>query len=1788
MPNFLNLKYWLLGTEANESIYARKHLLQLSLVCRFPMDKLVDPKIVASVNERSLNRLLRGVSLSQGQFSLVLVRCNSSQLRQKVLQALQVDSEIKIESLILSPYTKTLYTTLLENVEKNSPSALMILGLETLENLDIILSSTNQVRDEFRKQFNFPIIIWITDDIVTGLIRLAPDFKSWAAATIKFELTTTELLDYLKLQANTLFTLAELKIKVWEPKTQRPFKSTVSRSFPSDFGMGCNRRRELELHWQDLQNRGYELDPALEASRQFILGQDGDAHDQIEIARQHYQQSLALLQHEAGLRGYTAQGELPGQVSSVDVMTPPTSGPLVFCLRERQGIVLFHIALTYCIQATRNPNLVQILLTEAKRYFEQSQQIFQQAGRPDLVAGVISPLGEVLQRLQLWEMLQELALGGVKMHLVYGTSSQLAQDYVFMAEVALKRSEWRRALMLAKLALTILPESKPTVSQAQCLLLLARCYQYQGEWQQAKQKLELALTQIQPQYNPQLYLNILEELRDIDYQQGQYRQAFRIKKKQREIEHQYGLRAFIGAAQLQPPKQAINPSSNQGENMVTIAEEMMASCRQHDIQNLLHRLSRDDHKLIIIHGRSGVGKSSLVNAGLVPALKNTAISARDCLPVVIQSYMDWTRELEQSLASALLNCASLKYPDESIKKLWYKVIAQSSIQDWNNRNPNQSYEEIPVDCILNSSSFVLKQLTQNAEQNLLTVLIFDQFEEFFFISHCHQEKRKIFYDFLKICLDLPFVKIVFSLREDYLHHLLEWDHLLNLDAINNNILDKKIRYHLRDFTLAEAKTVIERLTQRSKLQLEPGLIDALVTDLADERQEVRPIELQVVGAQLQEEGEHGITTLTAYKQLGINPKTELIKHSIEQVIKDCGNINEDAAWEVLFTLTDEKFTRPIKTKAELITAARRAGGVGEAGEVNSFCYPLPKGGEEAEAFIDIILESGLLLRRREEPEDRYQLLHDYLVLPIRQRYGLQEKQRQHDIKQRLQKAQSEKSKAEAALKKMSREQLLQRNQRLKQLLGLSIIVALLLGFTTKLATYQQQRADEQKQIADLATLTAASDALFFSQYKFDALLESLRAARQFQRLKATTPDGSELKTMETRIAATLQQAVYGTTEHNRLEGHQDVVWDVSFSPDGNYIVSGSVDKTVKLWTPEGQLLRTLVGHRGSVTSVSFSPDSQMIASSSQDGTIKLWPVAALSTIKRLVTPVTIQAHRQGVSAVTFSPNGRLIASVSDDRRLKLWSREGTLLRTVYRAMAPLTWVAFSPDGQILAIAVADGTVKLLKLDGTILHTLDHTANPNKTVYKVSYSPNGQLIATVGQDQTVKLWTPQCQLLKTLKADRSNIYGVNFSPDSKLLATSTDNKNIYLWTVDGTLLKQWQGHGDKVTNIQFSPDGKTLVSSSYDKTVKLWSSDLIPLKTLTGHQHRVLGVNFSPNGEMFASASQDKTVKLWSRTGALLTTLAGYKDRVTTVSFSTDGEFLATAGYDRTVKLWKLSPDLESSEKSQGSLFKLPDHFSLWGVAKLKSALPLTKNRVSVESIQLLQSWIGHDDSILNIAFSPNAEQIATASKDKTVKLWSRQGQLLHTLIGHDSWVNSVTFSPNGEMIVTSSDDGTIKLWDDQGKLLKTIIADQGYVLSISFSPDGKFIASAGYDNTVKLWDSRGNYLKTLLKGSSDSVTSVVFSPDSQLIASASYDSTVKLWSRDDGTLLKTLVGHRDSVMGISFSPDGRVLVSASRDHTLIMWNLDLDNLIDRACDWVHDYLRTNPKVQTSDRDLCNQ
>jgi WD40 repeat protein len=128
------------------------------------------------------------------------------------------------------------------------------------------------------------------------------------------------------------------------------------------------------------------------------------------------------------------------------------------------------------------------------------------------------------------------------------------------------------------------------------------------------------------------------------------------------------------------------------------------------------------------------------------------------------------------------------------------------------------------------------------------------------------------------------------------------------------------------------------------------------------------------------------------------------------------------------------------------------------------------------------------------------------------------------------------------------------------------------------------------------------------------------------------------------------------------------------------------------------------------------------------------------------------------------------------------------------------------------------------------------------------------------------------------------------------------------------------------------------------------------------------------------------------------------------------------------------------------------------------------------------------------------------------------------------------------------------------------------------------LASASYDNTVKLWNRDGELIRTL-KGHTDSLAHVRFSPTGQVLATSTWDNRIQLWRLDD-TLIKSLEGHTERVTNLNWSNDGKALASASQDQTVIIWNLDLDELLEKSCNWVQDYLQTNPKVRPSDRLLC--
>ena len=354
----------------------------------------------------------------------------------------------------------------------------------------------------------------------------------------------------------------------------------------------------------------------------------------------------------------------------------------------------------------------------------------------------------------------------------------------------------------------------------------------------------------------------------------------------------------------------------------------------------------------------------------------------------------------------------------------------------------------------------------------------------------------------------------------------------------------------------------------------------------------------------------------------------------------------------------------------------------------------------------------------------------------------------------------------------------------------------------------------QAEIEQIQAIGASAEAKLVSGAELSSVLDSVRMAQTlrqsfWQRIWPETELERQVLDQLSKTIYTVQDAKR-RGEHNRLEGHTDSVFDVAFSVDGNLIATASGDNTVKLWSSQGQQLRTLEGHREAVNSVTFSPDSNTLATASDDKTVKLWS-------QKGILLHTLQGHSNAVYGVAFSPDGTL-ASASRDRTVKLWSR-----------------------------------------DGTLLHTLQgHSQGVNGVG---GFSPNGQLVATASEDKTVKLWSRDGTLLRTLQGHRDQVLSVAFSPDGNTLASTSDDNTVRLWRLDGRLL-QIMAHPDAVVGIAFSPDGNTLASTSWDKTIKLWHLDGTLLQTLKGHHDAVTAVVFSPDGKTLASASRDRTVKLW--------------------------------------------------------------------------------------------------------------------------------------------------------------------------------------------------------------------------------------------------------------------------------------------------------------------------------------
>jgi WD40 repeat protein len=483
---------------------------------------------------------------------------------------------------------------------------------------------------------------------------------------------------------------------------------------------------------------------------------------------------------------------------------------------------------------------------------------------------------------------------------------------------------------------------------------------------------------------------------------------------------------------------------------------------------------------------------------------------------------------------------------------------------------------------------------------------------------------------------------------------------------------------------------------------------------------------------------------------------------------------------------------------------------------------------------------------------------------------------------------------------------------------------------------------------------------------------------------ASSPDGGWLASASDDRTVRIWGIANGD-EIGILHGHTDAVNAVAWSPEGRLLATGSHDRTVRVWDAHnGTELAVLLGHEARVTSVTWSPDGRRLASASHDRTIRIW-----NPITR-ADPLVLAGHGDAVWRVTWSPDSRFVGTVSDDRTARIWdARNGSEL-LVMRGHTHDVWCcAWLPDGRRLATGSRDGTVRLWAAGES--DELVILRGHDDAVRSVKWSPDSRLLASTSSDRTVRIWDVEHSTeVHVLRGHEDAVRGVAWSPDGKWLASVAHDRMIYLWnTENGILDRALPGHDQSVREVDWSPDGQYLATASYDRTVRIWNVDCgTEVRSLDAHGDTVRGVTWSPDGRWVATASDDRMIRVWApKSGTVMQVFRGHEGALWSMAWSPDGQRLATTSHDRTVRIWDIHAGVEERMIGQRgdntlNLAWSPDSKRL--VVTYFDGMVRTWNAISGEELMILGV---HTDRVEGVAWSPDGGRIATSSYDRTIRVW---------------------------------------------------------------------------------------------------------------------------------------------------------------------------------------------------------
>ncbi|GAA4260423.1 nSTAND1 domain-containing NTPase [Dactylosporangium darangshiense] len=569
-----------------------------------------------------------------------------------------------------------------------------------------------------------------------------------------------------------------------------------------------------------------------------------------------------------------------------------------------------------------------------------------------------------------------------------------------------------------------------------------------------------------------------------------------------------------------------------------------------------------------------------------------------------------------------------------------------------------------------------------------------------------------------------------------------------------------------------------------------------------------------------------------------------------------------------------------------------------------------------------------------------------------------------------------------------------------------------------------------------------------------------------------------------------------------LAGDGLTIFAVAISPDGHLLAAGGADKQVRLWNitdparpvPVGS---PLTGPASTVYSLAFSPDGQVLAAGSADHAIWRWDMAQQQPLPTLTGPT------DAVQSVAFSPDGHILAAGSADALVHLWRVTGpTDVTPVGAPLAGHTLkvysVAFSPGSTILASGSADDTVRLWDLSDPAHPTARGTPLTGATswINAVTFSPDGTTIAAGTSDKNVIMWNVATGDRTATLPHPAPVTALAFGADGHTLATGGIDAMVRLWSLPGPVLT---GPSDNVFSMSFTADSGELAVASRDRTVRLWNvhdrhrpAALGPaLTSPSGHPAFSGTAVIRPDGRLLAVGTRTGEVQLWnvSRPAepVLAAVLTGPTKLVETAAFSPDGTMLATGGDDSQVHLWNVRDPsqpvpLGTINDTGGLIFALAFRpgGTILAVATSDNTARLWDLTDATHPHQLGGPLGGFAGYAYGAAFSPDGLTLAVGSADRTVRLWnvsdpSHPAPLSTSLTGPMSDVFWVTFSPDGQTLAAASIDGTVWLWNITDRSRPAVFAvltranDSTY--TVAFSPNGHTLAAAGADPQTRLWDT---------------------------------------------------------------------------------------------------------------------